>query len=79
MWAGWTVKVKPAWVRSSRRRGDAEARTSIWRLLQGASHRLGAWNRRHARCDFLTVLDGEAGMEAGGGGEAPGHAGGVVG
>ena len=35
MWAGWTWKVKPAWVRSSRRRGEAEARTSILRLWQG--------------------------------------------
>jgi hypothetical protein len=36
MWAGWTWKVKPAWVRSSRRRGEAEARTSILGLLQEA-------------------------------------------
>jgi len=29
MEAGWTSNVKPAWARSSRRRGDAEAKTSI--------------------------------------------------
>src|ERR1035437_7411123 len=55
MWAGWTSNEKPAWVRSSRRRGEAEARTSILQLCR------------------------EAGVEAGGGGEAPGHGGGVVG
>ncbi len=33
MLAGCTVKEKPAWVRSSRRRGEAEARTSISRNL----------------------------------------------
>jgi hypothetical protein len=32
MWAGWMVKEKPAWVRRSRRRGEAEARTSILRF-----------------------------------------------
>src|SRR5208337_565926 len=60
MWAGWTWKEKPAWVRSSRRRGEAEARTSIGRLLQGerswragwchgnpGPQKRGTWGTRH--------------------------------
>src|ERR1700722_19645545 len=59
MCAGCTSNVKPAWVSNSRRRGEAEARTSILELWQAVSRDAASETSLpdHARC-VSVHLDG---------------------